>query len=55
MNNLEARIYDDETKLYINDQFITTVKIKTTHKYNVAGVYTSDNIPITFSDMEISR
>ena len=54
-NKLEVKIYKKEAKLYINDEFIKTVKIKTTYRNNVAGVYTSDDIPITFSDMEIRR
>jgi hypothetical protein len=54
-NDIEARIYDKNVKLYINGIFIRSEKMKSINSSNVAGVYTSDSIPITFSNMELRK
>jgi hypothetical protein len=54
-NDIEARIYGNNVKLYINGKFIRSEKMKSVNSSNVAGVYTSDSIPIIFSNMELRK
>lgn len=52
-NVIEVRVNDGNMSLYINDEFITTVKDETGYKNGVAGIYTSDDIPIAFQTLKI--
>lgn len=54
-NDIEVQIFDKEMKLYINGQFIKTVEDTTDYKDGVAGIYTSDEVPITFTNLELRK
>lgn len=54
-NEIEVRITDLTMALYINGNSVTTVQDTTGYKEGVAGVYTSDDIPITFTDLELRK
>ncbi len=54
-NDLEVRISDRKMKFYINGKYIRTVNDTIGYERGVAGVYTSDNVPITFTDLELRK
>ncbi len=54
-NDLEVRVNGNEMSFYINNEFVTTVKDFTGYKDGVAGVYTSDDVPIAFQKLELRK
>ncbi|QQS41837.1 MAG: hypothetical protein IPM63_02510 [Acidobacteriota bacterium] len=54
-NHLEVRSEGDKMHFYINGEFIRTVTDYSDFDNGVAGIYTSDDVPIAFSDLELKR
>lgn len=54
-NDLEVRAKDKDMELFINGEFVKRFEVDSNYKDGVAGVYTSDAIPIAFSKLEIRR
>ncbi len=54
-NDLEVRIYGTKMDFYINNEFVRTVTDSNDYKEGVAGVYTSDQVPITFTNLELRK
>ncbi|HUF04024.1 MAG TPA: family 16 glycoside hydrolase [Aridibacter sp.] len=54
-NHLEIRCEGDKMSFYINGEFIRTVTDYSDFEGGVAGIYTSDDVPIAFSDLELKR
>jgi hypothetical protein len=54
-NVLEVRDKDDKMQFYINGQYVTTVDDTNNVTDGVAGIYSSDGIPIGFSKLEIEK
>ncbi len=55
VNELEARVNGREMSFYINGVFIRTEKDFSTYQDGVAGIYTSGNLPIGFSEIEYKK
>lgn len=54
-NLLEVRCEGDKMHFYINGEFVRTVTDYAEFEDGVAGLYTSDDVPIAFSDLELKR
>ena len=54
-NVLEARVYGRDMEFYINGKFVEKVRDKVGYRNGVAGIYTSDDIPIAFSRLELRK
>lgn len=54
-NDLEVRTDGNNMKFYINGKFIRTVTDTTGYENGVAGLYTSDDVPITFTSLELRK
>ena len=54
-NDLEVRADGEQMSFYINGEFIRNVKDYVRYRDGVAGIYTSDEIPIAFSKLEIRK
>lgn len=54
-NDLEVRSSGNKMKFYINGKFIRTVTDSTGYENGVAGLYTSDDVPITYSNLELRK
>jgi len=54
-NELEVRCDGSEMHFYINGDFVKTVTDRSDHSGGVAGLYTSDDVPVAFSDLELRR
>jgi hypothetical protein len=54
-NILEIRDSGNKLQFYINGQFVTTVDETIANPDGVAGIYSSDGIPVEFSNMEIEK
>lgn len=52
-NKLEIRIFGARMDFYINGQKVKTVEASDAYKKGVAGIYTSDDVPIAFSNLEL--
>ena len=52
-NTLEVRVNDKDMNFYINGTFVKNVKDFTGYQDGVAGIYTSDDVPIAFQKLEI--
>lgn len=53
VNEIEVRIKDQIMSLYLNGEFIRDVKDYSGFREGVAGIYTSDDVPIAFLNLEI--
>lgn len=54
-NSLEVRCDGNKMHFYVNDEFVRTVTDYSDYEDGVAGLYTSDDVPIAFSDLELRR
>lgn len=54
-NILEIRDVGNAMQFYINGQFIKTVTDEDKNADGIAGIYSSDNIPIDFSNLQIEK
>ncbi len=54
-NVLEVRVDGSDMNFYINGEFIRKVKDYTNYKDGIAGIYTSDDVPIAFSKIELRK
>ena len=54
-NILEVRSDGDEMKFFINGELVKTVTDYSDYRGGVAGLYTSDDVPIAFSKLELRR
>lgn len=54
-NELEVRCEGDKMHFYVNGEFVRTVTDYSDFDGGVAGLYTSDDVPIAFSDLELKR
>lgn len=54
-NVLEIRDSGNKMQFYINGQYVTAVDDANSNTDGVAGIYSSDGIPIGFSNLEIER
>ncbi len=55
VNELEVRCEGEEMKFYVNGELVKTIKDYEGYKSGVAGIYTSDDVPIAFSNLELRR
>lgn len=51
-NLLEVRDAGDKMNFYINGQFVVTIDDEKNNGSGIAGIYTSEKIPITFSNLQ---
>ncbi|REJ78385.1 MAG: hypothetical protein DWQ47_02715 [Acidobacteria bacterium] len=54
-NELEVRAEEDKLHFYINGDFVRTVTDYSDFDGGVAGIYTSDDVKIAFSDLTLKR
>jgi hypothetical protein len=54
-NVLEVRDSGNKMQFYINGQYVTTVDDTNNNADGVAGIYSSDGIPIGFTNLEIEK
>jgi hypothetical protein len=54
-NDLEVRDEGVKLSFYINNEFITSINDEYGGPITVGGIYAADNIPISFSDLEIEK
>lgn len=54
-NDLEVRVDGNEMEFFINGESVDKLKDYTNYKDGIAGIYTSDEIPIAFSKLELRK
>lgn len=54
-NDIEVRNFDETLKFYINGQYIRSVDDVKSSRTDVAGIYTSDDVPIDFITIELRK
>lgn len=54
-NRLEVRCFGNELRFYVNGVLLATEKDFTNYRNGVGGIYTSDEIPIAFSDLVLRK
>jgi hypothetical protein len=54
-NELEVRCEGEDMQFFINGELVKTVKDYAGYKKGVAGIYTSDDVPIAFSKLELRK
>lgn len=55
INELEVRSEGDQLSFYINGQFVRKITDRSGVVDGVAGIYTSDDVPIAYSDLVLKR
>jgi hypothetical protein len=55
VNTLEVRADGENLEFFINGESVNKIKDYVNNKSGVAGVYTSDEVPIAFSKIELRK